>query len=117
MITVTEVYRTLRFGHQGDARRDACNIAGITGSPPPSAQDSNEPLCCLTDSLELDQCLAALRLKSRLMNAKCLLDITMARNVQPNSVSFGFFQNVTMMRSMMNGHEVLVRASHFDNAR
>ena len=31
-----------------------------------------------------------------------------------SSVSFGFFQNVTMTRSMMSGHEVLVRASHFD---
>ena len=85
MITVTEVYHTLKFGHQEDARRDACNVADMTGSPP-SAQDSNEPLCFLTDSLELDQRLAAFRMKSRLMNAKCLLIITMPENVQPNSV-------------------------------
>ena len=51
-----------------------------------SAQDSNEPLCFLTDSLELDQCLAALRMKSPLVNTKCLLIITMPQNVQPNSV-------------------------------
>ena len=42
----------------------------MTGSPP-SAQDSNEPLCFFTDSLELDQCLSI---------------ITMPKNVQPNSV-------------------------------
>ena len=85
MITVTEVYHTLKFGHQEDARRNACNVADMTGSPP-SGQGSNEPLCFLTDSLELDQCPAALRMKSRLMNAKCLLIITMPKNVQPNSV-------------------------------
>ena len=124
MITVTEVYHTLKFGHQEDARRDACT--------PPSAQDSYEPLCFLTDSLELDQCLASLRVKSRLMNAKCLLIITMSKNLQPNSVPklvvtgnalhhddrvkcfCGFFQNVKLTRSMMNGHEVLVRACHND---
>ena len=129
MITVTEVHHTLKFGHQEDGRRDACNVADMTGSPP-SAQDSNEPLCLITDSLELDQCLAAFRMESRLMNAECPLIITMPKNVQPNSVpklvvtgmcytmressvSFGFFQNVTMTCSMMNG-QVLVRASHFD---
>ena len=32
------------------------------------------------------QCLAAWRIKSRLMNAKCLLIITIPKNVQPNSV-------------------------------
>ena len=72
MITVTEVYHTLKFGHQEDARRNACNVADMTGFP--SGQDSNEPWCFLTDSLQLDQCLAALRRKSRLMNAKCLVD-------------------------------------------
>ena len=65
------------------------------------------------------------------MNAKCLLIITMPKNVQPNSgpklvvtgnvphhdrvkCVFGFFRNGKMTRSMMNGHEVLVRAGHFD---
>ena len=33
MIIVTEVYHTLKFGHQEDARRNACNIADMTGSP------------------------------------------------------------------------------------
>ena len=63
------------------------------------------------------------------MNAKCLLIVTIPKNVQPNSVpklavtenvlhqdrvkcSCGFFQNVKMTRSMMNG-QVLVRACHF----
>ena len=70
MITVTEFCQTLKFG-QEDARRDARNVADMTSSLP-SAQDSNVQLCFLTDSLELDQCLAVLRMKSRLMNAKCL---------------------------------------------
>ena len=68
------------------------------------------------------------RMKSRLMNTKCLLIVTIPERVQPNSVpklvvtgnvlhhdrvkcSFGFFWNVKMTRSMMSGHEVLVRAS------
>ena len=38
----------------------------------------------------------------------------MCYTMTESSVSFGFFQNVTMTRSMMNGHEVLVRAGHFD---
>ena len=45
-----------------------------------------KPWCLFTDALELDQCLAALRMKTRLVNAKCLLIITMPKNVQPNSV-------------------------------
>ena len=34
MVTVTEVYHTLKFGHQEDARRDARNVADMTGYPP-----------------------------------------------------------------------------------
>ena len=75
LIPVTEVYHTLKFGPQEDARRDAHNVVCMTGSL--CAQDSNEPLCFLT---ELDQCLAVLRMKSRLMI------ITMPKTVQPNSV-------------------------------
>ena len=32
VITVTEIYRTLKFGHQEDAHRDACNVDDMTGS-------------------------------------------------------------------------------------
>ena len=127
MITVTEVYHTLKFAHQEGARRFACHVGDKTGFLA-SAKDSNEPLYFLTNSFELDQYLATLRMKSRIMNAKCLLFATIPKNVQPNSVpklpvtgnvphhdrakrSLGFFQNVTMTSSMMNGHEVLVRAS------
>ena len=97
LIPVTEVYHTLKFGHQEDARRDAHNVAYMTGSPP-SAQDSNEPLCFLT---ELHQCLAVLRMKSRLMNAKCLLIITMPKTVQPNSVP-----NLVVTRNVLHHNRV-----------
>ena len=120
----TEVY-------QEHARRDACNVADMTGSPP-SAQDSNEPLCFLTDSLDVDQCLAALRMKSRLMNAKCPFDHHDAQECpQPNFAPklvvtgnvlhhdrvkcvFWFLGERDVDALKVNGHEVLVRASHFD---
>ena len=68
MIIVTEVCHTWKFDHQQDARGDACSVADMAGSPP-SGQDNNEPLHFLTDSLGLDQCLAALQMKSRILNA------------------------------------------------
>ena len=61
MITATEVYHTLKFGHQEDARRDARNVADKTGFLP--NVQNNETLDFLTDSLVLDQCLAAFRIR------------------------------------------------------
>ena len=55
MITDTEVYHTLKFGHQVDVRRDACNVGDETDFAP-SAQLNNETSEFITDSLELDQC-------------------------------------------------------------
>ena len=54
MTTDTEVYHTLKFGHQEDVRRGACNVGDETGFAA-SVQLNNEPLNSLTDSLELDQ--------------------------------------------------------------
>ena len=66
MITVTEVYHTLNFGHQDDVRRDACNVGDKTGLDP-SAQHINEALYFITGVLGMDQFLATLRMKCRLM--------------------------------------------------
>ena len=54
MITDTEVYHTLKFGHQEDVRRDACNVGDETGFVP-IVQLHNETLDFIRDSLELDQ--------------------------------------------------------------
>ena len=52
--TDTEVYHTLKFGHQVDVRRDACNVGGETGFAP-IVQLNNETLDFLTDSFGQDQ--------------------------------------------------------------
>ena len=68
-------------------------------------------------------------MKSRLMNAECLLFIPIPKSVQSNSVlklvvarnaslrwnptCFGCLQSVVMMRLMMNGDKVFVRAGLF----
>ena len=54
MITDTEVYRTLKFGHQEDVRRGACKVGDETGFAP-IVQLGNETLDFITDSLELDR--------------------------------------------------------------
>ena len=54
MITDTEVFHTLKFGHQEDVPRYACNVGGETGFPP-SVQLNNETSDFFTESLELDQ--------------------------------------------------------------
>ena len=51
---ITEVYHTLKFGHQEDVRRDTCNVGDET-SFAPSVQLNNESLDFFTDSFELDQ--------------------------------------------------------------
>ena len=69
-------------------------------------------------------------MKSRLLNAECLLFIPISKNVQSNSVlklvvarnawlhrnpaCFGFMQSVMMTRLMMNGDKVFLRAGLFD---
>ena len=86
MITDTEVCHTLKFGHQENVPREAC-IVGDETAFAPSVQLNNETLDCLMESHELDsECLATLRMKSRLMNAECLLFIPIPKNVQSNSV-------------------------------
>ena len=54
MTTDTEVYHTLKFGHQEDVRRDACNVGDETDFAP-SVQLNNETLDFVTDSFEQDQ--------------------------------------------------------------
>ena len=54
MIADTEVNHTLKFGHQQDVRRDACNVGNETGFAP-IVQLSNQMLDFLTDSFEQDQ--------------------------------------------------------------
>ena len=54
MITDTEVNHMLKFGHQEDVRRDACNVGDERGSAP-SVQLNNETLDFLTGSFEQDQ--------------------------------------------------------------
>ena len=41
MITNTEVFHTLKFGHQEDVRRDACNVGDETGFAECAAQQRN----------------------------------------------------------------------------
>ena len=43
MTTDTEVYHTLKFGHEEDVRRGACNVGDETGLAP-SVQLNNEKL-------------------------------------------------------------------------
>ena len=54
MITDTGVNHTLKFGHQEDVRRDACNVGDETGFAS-IVQLNNETLDFLTDSFEQDQ--------------------------------------------------------------
>ena len=54
MITDTEVNHMLKFGHQEDVRRDACNVGDETGFAP-SVQLNNETLDFFTGSFEQDQ--------------------------------------------------------------
>ena len=54
IITATEVYHMLTFGHQEDVRRDACNVGDETGFAP-IVQPNNETLDFFTQSLELGQ--------------------------------------------------------------
>ena len=54
MITDTEVNHTLKFGHQEDVRRDACNVGDERGFAS-IVQLNNETLDFLTDSSEQDQ--------------------------------------------------------------
>ena len=49
MITDTHVHHSLKFGHQEDARRDACNVGDE------SVQLNNETLDFFTESLEQDR--------------------------------------------------------------
>ena len=54
MITGAEVYHTLKFIHEEDVRRGACNV-GNEKSLAPSVQLNNETLDFITDPLKLDQ--------------------------------------------------------------
>ena len=54
MITDTEVFHKLKFGHREDVRRGACNVGDETGLAP-SVQLNNETLDFLAESPELDQ--------------------------------------------------------------
>ena len=54
MITDTDVFHTLKFGHQGDARRGACNVVDRTGFAP-RVQLNSDTSDFLTESLELDR--------------------------------------------------------------
>ena len=54
MITDIEANHTLKFGHQEDVRRDACNVGDETGFAP-IVQLNNEMLDFLMDSFEQDQ--------------------------------------------------------------
>ena len=54
MTTDTEVHHTLKFGHQEDVRRDACNVGDETDFAP-SVQLNDETLDFVTDSFEQDQ--------------------------------------------------------------
>ena len=54
MIIDTEAFLMLKFGHQEDVRRYACNVGDKTDFAA-SGQLNNEPLDFLSESLELDQ--------------------------------------------------------------
>ena len=54
MSTDTEVYHTLKCGHQEDVRRGACNVGDETGFAP-SVELNSETLDFITDSFEQDQ--------------------------------------------------------------
>ena len=54
MITATEVYHTLKFGHQAHVLRGVCNVGDETHVAP-SVQLNIETLDFITESLELDQ--------------------------------------------------------------
>ena len=58
MTTDTEVHHTLKFGHQEDVRRGACNVGDET-SFAPIVRLNNETLDFITDSLELDRSVLA----------------------------------------------------------
>ena len=78
---VTGVFPHLKFGHQKDARRDACY--GDKTSFDPNSQD-DEALYFLTEALELDQCLATLRMSHLMKRASVLLFVTIPKMSKPN---------------------------------
>ena len=56
MITDTESFYALKFGHQKDVRRDMCNVGDELGFAP-SVQFNRETPNFFTELLELDQVL------------------------------------------------------------